>query len=123
MSDARDYLIRCAGGESGDLVLWWGPDRNGYTTNIDDAGRYTREEAERIEASRPTTDVAVPAAAAADVARSVAYRESFAGFYEPKPEPRRPRRALRCGFCGRMMKDDRHPDMACDSCAAAEANR
>ncbi len=123
MSDARDYLIRCAGGERGDLVLWWGPDRMGYTTNIDGAGRYTREEAERIAASRPAMDVAVPATAAADVARSVAYRESFAGFYEPKVAPRVPRLPVRCWACGRMTKDDRHPSEPCNACARAEANR
>lgn len=30
---------------------WWGPNHCGYTTNIDDAGRYTEAEADKIVAS------------------------------------------------------------------------
>jgi hypothetical protein len=43
----------------GDLALWWRPDRRGYTTNVDEAGRYTEEEALSIQAIRGG-DIPVP---------------------------------------------------------------
>lgn len=47
-----EWLVLCAKEPGhGDLCLWWGPNRSGYTTRLDKAGRYTREEAERIKAS------------------------------------------------------------------------
>jgi hypothetical protein len=30
------------------VMLFWGPERSGYTSILDDAGRYTREEAASI---------------------------------------------------------------------------
>jgi len=50
-------------------VLWWGPDRCGYTYSLGDAGQYTEEEAQRIERIRGT-DVAYPA----NQIDSIAYR-------------------------------------------------
>jgi hypothetical protein len=41
------YLVLCRMRSNG-IALWWGPNRCGYYENIDDAGRYTREEAESI---------------------------------------------------------------------------
>ncbi len=35
VQDTRQYVGNCA--------LWWCPDGNGYTTQIDEAGLYTRE--------------------------------------------------------------------------------
>jgi hypothetical protein len=39
--------------------LFWAPDRQGYTRDLDKAGRYTEEEAKRQAQSR-STDLAVP---------------------------------------------------------------
>ena len=41
------YLIMYKGDRSGD-VLWWRPNRSGYTIDVSQAGRYTKEEAESI---------------------------------------------------------------------------
>lgn len=51
IQDTRSY--------SGDAVIWWRPNRKGYTFNIDDAGLYEEEEARSIERVRGT-DKAVP---------------------------------------------------------------
>lgn len=40
----------------GDFRLWWGPDRGGYTVDVDKAGVYTRAEAEDIECTRRCPD-------------------------------------------------------------------
>jgi hypothetical protein len=44
-------------GNRGDLVLWWGPDHKGYTLCIDQAGLYSKAQAERIVRNRPDEDV------------------------------------------------------------------
>jgi len=46
-------------GTAGDCVLWWGPDRCGYTTDINKAGQYAEKEARAIESHRGS-DVAWP---------------------------------------------------------------
>ena len=45
--------------ERGNNAVFWGPKENGYTTDLDKAGVYTEEEANRIERRR-STDRAVP---------------------------------------------------------------
>lgn len=40
-----------------DFLLFWGPNRGGYVTNVHNAGLYDREEAEKI---CDTDDVAIP---------------------------------------------------------------
>jgi len=35
-------------GYVGNAILWWGIDSKGYTTDITKAGKYTKEEAEKI---------------------------------------------------------------------------
>jgi hypothetical protein len=68
IQDARNYV--------GDAVVWWGPDGNGYTTDLDEAGLYEEERARSIEKSRDT-DKAIPE----EVARAAAKIQTlvFAG--------------------------------------------
>lgn len=53
------YVIQFTGKVVGDAVLWWGPERNNYTTCFDYAGCYSETEARSIEALRGT-DKAIP---------------------------------------------------------------
>lgn len=52
MSAEKNYVVWYTGNYNGDCVIWWGPDRSGYVTDLDKAGRYTEEEAKSIEAMR-----------------------------------------------------------------------
>ena len=52
MSQEKDYVVWYTGNYNGDCVIFWGPNRSGYVTNLDEAGRYTKEEAESIQALR-----------------------------------------------------------------------
>jgi len=56
----ESYLILHVGTIVGDCAVWWGPDHRGYTTDIDKAGRYTKEEAEKIHRGRPKLDKPIP---------------------------------------------------------------
>lgn len=53
--DPAWFYIRCDDqfGYDGS-ILWWGPERRGYTTNLDAAGLYYEDEARRIEGLRGT---------------------------------------------------------------------
>lgn len=53
------YYIQDTRGYVGNCVQWWGPERAGYTTRLDEAGKYPKDEALRQAASR-STDVAWP---------------------------------------------------------------
>jgi len=44
----------------GDTILWWCPNSCGYTTHLDQAGRYEKAEADRITKGSADTVVAVP---------------------------------------------------------------
>ena len=46
MSDEREYVIW-----SFEHRTWWRPNKCGYTTRLDDAGRYTKDEAGDIATS------------------------------------------------------------------------
>jgi hypothetical protein len=52
------YLVLCKERVNG-LALWWRPERSGYTTNLLEAGKYTRADAESIYRIRGT-DFPVP---------------------------------------------------------------
>lgn len=43
-----------------DSALWWRPNRGGYTCNLNEAGKYSREEAKGIERLRRGVDKAWP---------------------------------------------------------------
>lgn len=59
MNEKEMYLIQDTRQFCGNCIFWWAPDRAGYVCNVDEAGRYTEEEARRIEGIRGT-DVAWP---------------------------------------------------------------
>lgn len=54
------YYIQYTKQFVGNSVLWWRPNRGGYTSDIDQAGIYSAEEARRIERRRDGTDKAWP---------------------------------------------------------------
>lgn len=58
--DTRSYVGNC--------VLWWAPNGNGYVTDVDAAGRYSKESAERIQNGRGT-DFAIPESLAVECSR------------------------------------------------------
>ena len=53
MSD-EVYLIQDKRAYVGNCVLWWRAEGHGYTTDFDDAGRFTKEEAFSKNRHRPT---------------------------------------------------------------------
>lgn len=66
------YLILCVkNGRSRQLgrALWWCPNSNGYTTLLEEAGRYSKEEADRL--CSPGENIAVPESEALDKAVTV----------------------------------------------------
>lgn len=71
-----DWLIRDSRNNPDGLLLWWGPNRCGYTTRLDEAGRYSEEEAKRQDARRDT-DVAVPLSRAQATAVAVVSAEDW----------------------------------------------
>jgi hypothetical protein len=51
------FLLSIA--HSKDTLLWWGPNRSGYTTNLDDAGRYSEADARATAHGRNHTVIAI----------------------------------------------------------------
>jgi hypothetical protein len=64
------YLIRYKG-YCGDACLWWCPNGAGYTTNIDLAGRFTKERAMSQERCREIDQAVPESVALAAVTRHV----------------------------------------------------
>lgn len=70
----------------GDAALFWGPDRAGYTTNVDKAGRYTHaeylaavpESKRRTHVLVPAPDIAIAAHRVITYARASRVRQSAA---------------------------------------------
>ncbi len=56
----RFYYIQNVG-FCGDCLRWWREDRNGYTSNLDDALLVTKAEARNICRDRPREDIPRPA--------------------------------------------------------------
>lgn len=61
------FYIQCTDAD-GDLVLWWKPKCSGYTSRIEEAGLYTRDEAAAIKRARGT-DIPWPVSQIEKVAR------------------------------------------------------
>lgn len=70
------YLIQDARSYDGDDVIWWRPDRRGYTTNFDEAGRYSEEEAKKIVSLRDT-DIAIPLFLVQQAATKIVRRDAL----------------------------------------------
>lgn len=45
---AKDKMYYIQNGWVGNAILWWGKDSKGYTTYIQQAGKYTKEQAKEI---------------------------------------------------------------------------
>lgn len=48
MNDSESLYLILYNKRGSDLALWWRPNSSGYTTNLNDAGRYSKGEAESI---------------------------------------------------------------------------
>ena len=107
----------------GNDVLWWGPDRKGYTCKIDQAGLYTKEEAIAQFKSRET-DVPWPQEYIDGVTSRVvdhqAMKRETCGeelphverWQPPKPKPQN------CDGCGRFLTTEQMY-CGCDNCGTA----
>lgn len=71
-AEPRTWLIACLEHGRRTEALWWRPDGNGYTTRIEEAGRYTEADARRIARNRES-DVPVRVEDAEAKARRVVY--------------------------------------------------
>lgn len=78
MTAPADWLLLSVKYSTGDFLVWWGPNSSGYTYRLDDAGRYSAEEADRIEKSTHGSAVAVPLSDVIDHAVKVVPIRSFA---------------------------------------------
>lgn len=58
MSDQQYYIS--TGGYSGNSLIFWGKDSRGYTSNLDNAGLYSEEDAKRICSNSDRTEKAWP---------------------------------------------------------------
>lgn len=64
MADTQEpykYYIQNCSQYVGNCVLWWRVDGHGYTCNLDEAWRVTKEQADNICHDRPKQDIAWPA--------------------------------------------------------------
>lgn len=57
-SESRFYIQNQ--GCCGNCCFWWKPDGRGYTSNLDEAGKYDEKTAVSIERGRPGLDKAWP---------------------------------------------------------------
>jgi len=97
----------------GDACLWWGPKRCGYTTSLDGAGKYTKEEAEREQHGHADKLVAVPCELADGLAYRVVSRDHEHAFREQS------------GACSvRGCRMQRAPgETLCAKCIAGDAGK
>ena len=71
------YVIACISRSRAErTVNWWRPESHGYTVYLDDAGRYTKEEAEKIVKAALGDEIAVPLSFAENlVSRSILWSQ------------------------------------------------
>lgn len=67
---ANWLLLSYKRGAWGNSAVWWGPNFSGYTSRLDDAGRYTEAEAKRIERESPIGHLGVKDAVAVPLAEA-----------------------------------------------------
>jgi hypothetical protein len=75
----KNFLILCLESRADGLFLWWRPNRSGYTTCFDDAGRYTEAEvkADPLYYNNGDETLAIPEVMAmAGTVRVVPYQSS-----------------------------------------------
>lgn len=72
-------------GYFGNCVLWWAKNSQGYTTNLNQAAKYTWEEAEAICKNRPSQDVAY---LCQDIDLSEGIKTTFDAQFLSKIEPK-----------------------------------
>lgn len=72
--------------QRGDMALFWAPHRCGYTTIVEEAGLYSKDEAEKQERSRPT-DRAWKLSEVAAVARPRVDRCKLAAMHHQRATP------------------------------------
>lgn len=90
MTKVPMFYIRDARGDVGNCVLWWCPNGQGYTCELDKAGKYTEQEA----FGRRDTDIPVPC----EVAEAAAIRHVRADVPEMYPYAyRKPTKRRRAG--------------------------
>lgn len=117
IQDSRQYV--------GNDMLWWCPEGKGYTTDMRQAGTFTRDEAQRLHNHRPT-DIpwpkdyidsrTRPAVDAQYVRRDEALAGS--GIVLAPPPPKRKREALKCASCGSFMSEAQLWAGNCPRCGA-----
>ena len=100
-----DYFIFSLRWTKENHATWWGPNNSGYTSIIDNAGRYSREDVEAMPDyyNNGITTIAVPCADVERAAQRVVFDYGFLKLLEP----RRLTHALldeegdECDSCGR----------------------
>jgi hypothetical protein len=113
----RLFYIRNVGSERGDLALWWGPDRCGYTTNVANAGVYSEAEARSIHDGRGE-DVAI--------AKELVDANTFAavGIDRVRTLPPAWEKRRHCEECwGELAAGTPERVLLCPSCASERAAR
>ena len=51
----EQYMLLSLKHSKGDYWVWWGPKSNGYVSDMERAGRYSKEEALRISSGHPNS--------------------------------------------------------------------
>ena len=81
MSAQQYYILTTAHGGH-NVALFWGPDSGGYEKNIDKAGRYSKEEADRIVRLRGA-EFMIPCEVVESRAVRMVYWDSVQEFVKP----------------------------------------
>ena len=108
------YFILDSRSIIGNEALWWRPDSQGYTTNLNEAGVYDES---WVKKGLRSTDIPVPVEVARKLAHSSVNADKLAqaGYRKPK-EKRMPLRQ-HCAKCARFIRPA-HPDAVCFRCDA-----